>query len=59
LLAGSLTMHVAYGEARVFDLRLADSEQLADVLFGVLIDTSASMQTAGRLGRAKAHGPFL
>jgi Mg-chelatase subunit ChlD len=60
LLAGALKKHLAYGEARLFaDLRLTEREQHAEVLVGVLIDTSDSMNTNGRLDRAKRLAALL
>jgi hypothetical protein len=53
LLGSGLTKHLAYGETRLFaDLRQAEAEQHAEVFVGVLLDTSASMKTDGRLPRA-------
>jgi hypothetical protein len=60
LLSSGLTKHLAYGETRLFaDLRLTEVDQHRDVLVCVLIDTSASMQTDGRLARAQQVATLL
>lgn len=60
LLGSGLTKHLAYGETRLFaDQRLTETDLHRDVLVGVLIDTSASMQTDDRLGRAQRVAALL
>lgn len=60
VLGSALTKHLAYGEPRLFaDPRLLDADQHAEVLVAVLIDTSSSMGTDGRLDRAKRVAALL
>lgn len=60
ILASGLKKHVAYGEMRLFkDQRFSELEEYQDVMIGVLIDTSASMNTDERLVRAKAMASLL
>jgi len=60
ILASGLKKHVAYGEMRLFkDQRFSELEEYQDVMIGVLIDTSASMNTDERLARAKAAASLL
>lgn len=60
ILASGLKKHVAYGEMRLFkDQRFSELEEYQDVTIGILIDTSASMNTDERLARAKAMASLL
>jgi hypothetical protein len=60
LQSGMLTKHLAYGETRLFaDQRMVESDQHAEVFLAVLLDTSTSMKTDGRLERAKKLAALL
>ena len=60
ILSSGIKKHFIYGETRIFkDQRFMDLEEYSQVHISVLIDTSASMNTDQRIGRAKALATLL